>query len=114
MQNSKQISSSYFAENNIRYVFVDGNLCDTIDKCYITLIQQLSLPDYFGNNLDALEEALSDLEWIHEKKIEIIILNSSALLTKDISKKKDFLEILNSGENKKLEVIYLGEETNSK
>lgn len=114
MHDSKDVASSYYADNNIRYVFVDGNLCDTIEKCYTTLKQQLSLPAYFGNNLDALEEVLSDLEWIHEKKIKLIILNSSALLVKDISKKKDFLEILNSSENNRLEIIYLGEGTNSK
>lgn len=104
------ISSSYFVENNIRYVFMDGNLCRSIEQCYVTLKQQLSLPDYFGNNLDALEEVLSDLDWINEEKIKIIILNSNGLLINDISKKKDFVEILNSCDNKKLEIIYLGEE----
>ncbi|MEO6837705.1 MAG: barstar family protein [Ginsengibacter sp.] len=114
MHNPKQIGSSYFAENNIRYVFVDGNLCDTIEKCYTTLEQQLSLPGYFGNNLDALEEVLSDLEWIHEEKIKIIILNSAELLAKNISTKNSFLDILNICENKKLQIIYLDKEINAK
>ena len=114
MHHSKQVNSSYFVEHNIRYVFIDGNLCDSIDKCYITLKQQLSLPGYFGNNLDALEEVLSDLDWIHEEKIKIIILNVTELLSKNISAKNSFLDILNVCDNKKLQIIYLDNEINTK
>lgn len=109
-----KIDKDFFVENNIRYVFIDGYCCRSIDQCYATLKVQLSLPGYFGNNLDALEEVLSDMDWINEEKIKIIILSCELLLTKDISKKKDFLEILNSSDNKKLEIIYLGEETGKK
>lgn len=114
MHDSKQINSSYFVENNIRYVFLDGNLCDTIEKCYTTLKQQLSLPGYFGNNLDALEEVLSDLDWINEEKIKIIILNSTELLSKNTSTKDSFLDILNVCENERLQIIYLDNEINVK
>ena len=102
---------SYYTENNIRYVFVDGNACKHIENCYSTLQQQLSIPDYFGNNLDALEEVLADLDWIKEEKIKIIISNSSSLLANDPAKKKGFLDILNSCENEKMEIIYLGKES---
>ena len=100
-------SYSYFADDNIRYIFIDGKACKHIDDCYATLQQQLSLPDYFGNNLDALEEVLSDLDWIKEEKIRIIILNQSELLVNETNKKESFLDILNSCDNDKLEIIYL-------
>ncbi len=102
------IPMSYFSENNIRYVFIDGTVCKKIDDCYKTLQMQLSLPDYFGNNLDALEEVLSDLDWIREEKIKIIILNPSELLANEADKKESFLDIINSCENEKLEIVYLG------
>ncbi len=102
------IPASYYAQNNTRYVFVDGCACKNIDKCYATLQEQLSIPDYFGKNLDALEEVLADLDWILEEKIKIIISNSSVLLANDIAKKNSFLDILNSCENEKLEITYLG------
>ncbi len=98
---------TYYSENDIRYVFVDGNACKTIEQCYKTLQQQLSIPDYFGYNLDALEEVLGDLDWIEEEKIRLILLNSEHLLTDDKEKKKDFLDILNSCQNEKMEIIYL-------
>jgi len=106
-----KIHKRFFVENNIRYVFIDGCCCQSIIQTYATLKAQLSLPGYFGNNLDAFEEVLSDLDWINEEKIKIIILNPEQLLEKDISKKKDFLEILNNCDNKKIEIIYLGEES---
>ena len=101
------IPDSYYKENNTRYVFVDGNTCKDLDSCYKSLQQQLSLPDYFGKNLDALEEVMSDLDWIKEEKVKIIILNKGQLLEKNKEKKNDFLEILNSADNEKLEIIYL-------
>ena len=107
------IPISYFSENNTRYVFIDGTVCKKIDDCYKTLQLQLSLPDYFGNNLDALEEVLSDLEWISEEKVKIIILSQPELLMNDANKKESFLDILNSCSNDKLEIIYLATDSNN-
>jgi RNAse (barnase) inhibitor barstar len=109
MSTVSHINDTYFSDNNTRFVFIDGSACDHIDKCYDSLQQQLSIPEYFGKNLDALEEVLADLEWIDEAKIKIIILNESALFKNSDAKKKDFLEVLNSSENEKLEIIYLGD-----
>jgi RNAse (barnase) inhibitor barstar len=106
----KNISEGFYTENNVRYVFIDGNTCDTIEKCYTTLQQQLSIPDYFGFNLDALEEVLADLEWINEEKITIIIINKPALLQNDESLKDSFLGILQKNDNDKVQIVYLGEE----
>ncbi len=100
-------STLYFVKNNTRMVFVDGNFCDTIEKCYTTLQQQLLIPDYFGHNLDALEEVIADVEWIEEEKIEIIILNTDALLQNDTTYKNDFLDIICNNDNPKIEVHLL-------
>ena len=108
-----KIPMSYFSENNTRYVFIDGTICKQIDDCYKTLQLQLSLPDYFGNNLDALEEVLSDLEWIGEEKVKIIILSQPELLINDANKKESFLDILNSCSNDKIEIIYLAADSDN-
>jgi RNAse (barnase) inhibitor barstar len=102
-----KIPEPYYAENNVRYVFLDGNSCTKIGECYKTLQQQLSIPDYFGYNLDALEEVLGDLDWIEEEKIRIILLNSNELLNDNKEEKIEFLDILNSCKNEKMEIIYL-------
>jgi RNAse (barnase) inhibitor barstar len=101
----KSENISYYSADNIRYVFIDGNICDTIDKCYITLALQLSIPDYFGYNLDALEEVLADLEWIEEEKVILIVLNADGILQKEPDVKNDFLEILRACDNVRVDVI---------
>ncbi len=109
MSTVSNINKTYFSDNNTRYVFIDGSACDHIDKCYESLQQQLSIPEYFGKNLDALEEVLADLEWVDEEKIKIIISNQSVLLKNSNTKIRDFLDVLNSSENEKLEIIYLAD-----
>ena len=107
MRAVKHIPLSYYSENDTRYVFLDGLVCSTLATCYYILQQQLSLPDYFGSNLDALDEVLSDLDWIPEKKIKIIIANNDQLLNGEAHKRKDFLDTINSADNDKVEIIYL-------
>jgi RNAse (barnase) inhibitor barstar len=107
MSKLNNTSSLFFVKNNTRLVFIDGNTCDTMAKCYTTLQQQLSIPDYFGYNLDALEEVIADVEWIEEEKIEIIILNKDALLLNDMELKNDFLDIICNNDNPKIEVHLL-------
>jgi RNAse (barnase) inhibitor barstar len=103
----KHLPLSYYSENDTRYVFLDGVACNTLSDCYDILQQQLSLPGYFGRNLDALDEVLSDLDWIPEKTIKIIIANSNQLLDSEANKRKDFLDTINSTDNDRVEIIYL-------
>ncbi len=108
MSNIKIIHTSYYTNNNERIVFIDGNCCDTIEKCYNTLQQQLSIPNYFGHNLDALEEVIADAEWIAEEKIHVIILNEKDLLKNDLTSKNNFLDIIKNNSNEKIFVSVLG------
>ncbi len=101
------IPNSYLSLNNQRIVFIDGNTCDTLDKCYITLKQQLSIPDYFGFNLDALEEVFSDLDWIEESGVNIVILNEPYFLINDMQNKEVFMEILKENDNEMISVTIL-------
>ena len=103
----KNITEGYYAEDKTRYVFLDGHACKKLDICFTVLQEQLSIPEYFGNNLDALDEVMNDLEWIKEEKIKIIISRTDLLLENDHTKKKIFLEILELAGNNRIEIIYL-------
>ena len=107
MSNIINKNQSFFVENNTRFVFIDGDANDVIEKCYATLKVQLSIPDYFGNNLDALEEVMNDLDWIEEEKINIIISGENNLLKNDLESKNDFLEILETSSLEKISIVYL-------
>lgn len=101
------LPENYFASDHIRYIFLEGHFCKTMNDCYDTLQRQLSLPVYFGRNLDALEEVLSDLEWVKEEIVKIIVADADHLLSGELGKKHAFLDILNSADSEKVEVIYL-------
>lgn len=101
------LPENYFVSDLTRYIFLDGHFCQTMKDCYDSLQRQLSLPVYFGRNLDALEEVLSDLEWVKEEKVKIIVAGVDHLLSGEPGKKHAFLDILNSSDNEKVEVVYL-------
>ncbi len=100
-------ATGYLSDNNTRYVWLDGKICQDINDCYTYLQEQLSLPVYFGKNLDALEEMLADLEWIREERVCIVIQHLTDILAKESSRKTDFFEILNNCTNEKLQIIYI-------
>ena len=76
-------TSTFYTNNNTRYIMLDGAANTTLAACYTTLQSQLSIPNYFGHNLDALEEVMADLEWVAEPKVVLIIANTSQLLIND-------------------------------
>lgn len=58
----------------MRKIILDGNYMKTRDKAHKYLVKKLELPNYYGNNLDALWDYLSsyseriDIEFINDKK----------------------------------------------
>lgn len=54
----------------------------------------LDFPDYFGHNWDALEECLTDLEWLPAKGYILLITDAGCVLPDDEEEYETFLEIL--------------------
>ena len=54
----------------------------------------MEFPDYFGHNWDALEECLTDLEWLPAKGYIVLITDAAHVLSHDESEYETFLEIL--------------------
>jgi len=77
----------------------DATLCVTIPEniaskqALLTLLsRQLSFPDYFGENWDALDECMSDLSWL---PIGSVIVNHSDVpLVGDVRNARIYLAIL--------------------
>ena len=109
MKPIKYIQDAFFSTKKTHYAFIDGAACPTLDKAYHKLQEQLSFPDYFSQNLDSLDELLSDLEWISKPRIRLIIADLPQILNEeDLDRKESFLEVINEHQNERLEVIYIG------
>jgi RNAse (barnase) inhibitor barstar len=102
----KNLNTPYLILDNTHIAIIQGKECKNIDDFYTHFILQLNVPDYFGHNLDALEEVVNDLSWIEQKKCCIIISDSKEFL-KDDKYREDVNDILNNIESKYVEVLYL-------
>jgi hypothetical protein len=54
----------------------------------------LEFPDYFGQNWDALEECLADLEWLPAKGYVWCFTNAESILPDDEEEFATFLEVM--------------------
>lgn len=85
---------------------IDGKKITTLNELYQDVTIALQLPDYFGNNLDALEETLNDLEWIEQTAILLVIQNANFLLFSESPEvREEIMNIFEESENARLEII---------
>ena len=45
----------------MKYALIDGNVIASMEEIHCTLSEQLAFPDWYGSNLDALHDCLTDL-----------------------------------------------------
>jgi RNAse (barnase) inhibitor barstar len=85
--------------------FIDGQKCTTLQQFYTEIAKALEFPDYFGNNLDALDEALCDLSWIEEKTILLLIFHYDKFMSED----KENLQVINAVFSHAISELEVGE-----
>jgi len=60
---------------------LDGKRMRTQEEFYDELASELNFPSYFGRNLNALDECITDLDWLSiNGPILLIIINAETLL----------------------------------
>ncbi len=62
---------------------IEGKAATSLKAFYEQIEQALDFPDYFGHNLDSLDEMLNDLQWIEADKILLYIKDSADWLIKE-------------------------------
>jgi RNAse (barnase) inhibitor barstar len=81
--------SNFLIINNVdslidyRIAQIDGQKAHTLRGFYEELAKALDFPEYFGFNLDSLDEMLNDLSWVNESKIAIYVTNSEQFIKKE-------------------------------
>lgn len=95
---------------NTQVGLLHGNDCRTLSDFYFHLGRIIPLPNYFGNNLDALEEVLLDYcEDQAQPPITLLITDYKIVCIEELEEKRLMLaDILNSLDNHRIEIIALG------
>lgn len=72
-------------------VIIDGEQIDTLDKFYDSISSQLKFPDIFGNNFDAFDEMINNLDWLEEDSICLIFRNYDDFLSEENDEAREIL-----------------------
>jgi RNAse (barnase) inhibitor barstar len=59
---------------------IDSRTCTTLKDFYETLAKKMYFPDYFGFNMDSLDEILSDLSWIEDERLALYFTHTEHFL----------------------------------
>lgn len=73
---------------------IKGGKCRTPSGLFAEFAQVLKFPDYFGENWDALEECLADLEWLPAKGYVLLFTDAEKILPDDEEDFATFLEVM--------------------
>jgi len=63
--------------------FIDGNKCKSRNKLWKEISKTMSFPSYCGQNWDAIEECLTDLEWLPCEGWILVFTNAINILIKE-------------------------------
>jgi RNAse (barnase) inhibitor barstar len=85
-----------YSKNNKKTLIklIDGNKCNNKQELLNEFSNKLNFPGYFGNNWDAMDECINDLEWFSTSPILLIIKNFQEVLKNDPSGQEILLSIL--------------------
>lgn len=65
-----------------------GQKMRTANALFDEVAAVLQFPPYFGENWDALDECLADLEWLHAHACVLVILNAANVLDRESSESR--------------------------
>jgi hypothetical protein len=105
MDNKTQIQIAPHAQSKV--IVMHGKAIPTIEAFYKDLQIALQIPNYFGHNLDALDEVLHDLSWISEKHLILILYRSGLLCVHHKEDRANLLSLLTSCTNPKIDILLL-------
>lgn len=64
----------YNLRGNGNYVaYIRGGRCDTYQGFDREFSAALQFPDYYGENMNAFDECIADLEWLHAERVYVVI-----------------------------------------
>jgi RNAse (barnase) inhibitor barstar len=84
------ISDKHSTEKTL-VAIIDGEHIVTLEKFYEFMSSQLKFPNNFGNNFDAFDEMMNDLDWLEENHIYLIFRNYDIFLVEENDEAREIL-----------------------
>ncbi len=101
-------NNQFIAEASDTFVTVmDGSTIHALADFYAAISTALNFPDYFGENLDALDEMLYDLDWIAHDHVLLLITNSTQFLQNEAEQKTQIMTLIEEIDNPYFEVCFM-------
>jgi hypothetical protein len=89
---------------------IHGKNCTTAQELFLEWARVLEFPPYFGQNWDAFEECINDLEWLDGKAFILVIDDADALLRNSRTDLQTFAAVLTraftGNESRRLNVFF--------
>lgn len=74
--------------------YIRGQKCRTKNELFNEFSSALQFPYYFGENWDAFDECINDLDWIDGKSYIIVILDADAVFHNDDAQFKTLIQVI--------------------
>ena len=84
------ISDKHSTEKTL-VAIIDGEQIDTLEKFYSSIASQLKFSDSFGNNFDAFDEMMNDLDWLEEDRIYLIFRHYDVFLVEENNEAREIV-----------------------
>ena len=84
------VSDKHSTEKTL-VAIIEGQHTDTLEKFYSSIAIQLKFPDNFGNNFDAFDEMMNDLEWLEEDRVYLIFRNYDVFLVEENDEDREII-----------------------
>ena len=84
------VSDKHSTEKTL-VAIIDGEHTDTLEKFYSSIASQLKFPGNFGNNFDAFDEMINDLDWLEEDRIYLIFRHYDIFLVEENDETREIL-----------------------
>ncbi|HTK18247.1 MAG TPA: barstar family protein [Mucilaginibacter sp.] len=70
---------------------IDGAECADLRSSIANIAKAFHFPSYYGENLDAFDECINDLDWLNESNYAIVIKNANLFMEGDTRDNKIYL-----------------------
>jgi hypothetical protein len=77
---AEEFSRSLSSKKQVAVRIIRGKECGSKEALLAEFARALEFPSYFGQNWDALEDCLTDLEWLGGDSFVFIVLNGDTVL----------------------------------